>query len=102
VHRVALPGPVLQAERDVVLDPLHDELGGGVLEHEPDPCGDTDRAERERVLPVELQRSGDRGRDLSRDDPRDRQRERALAGARRADEKEDGTRLELELDLRDG
>ena len=37
---VRRPAPVLEAERDVILDPLHDELGGRVLEHDPDPGRD--------------------------------------------------------------
>ena len=36
-HAVDGPAPVLEPERDVVLDPLHDELRGRVLEHQARP-----------------------------------------------------------------
>ena len=35
-HRVERPGAVLEAERDVVLDSLHDQLAGRILEDEAD------------------------------------------------------------------
>ena len=39
-HRLARPGPVLESECDLVLDPLHDQLGTGILEDEADATGD--------------------------------------------------------------
>ena len=77
-------------------------MGRRILEHEPDPGGDLDRPERERIVPVELERAFDGGRDLDRDQPRDRQRERALTGTGRADDQQDRTGLDLEVDGRDG
>ena len=69
---VTRPGAVLQPERDVVLDPLHDELRGRVLADDPDPRRDADRAEARMSCAVELERAGHRGRDLARDQTRDR------------------------------
>jgi len=102
MHRIALPCSVLEPERDIVLDPLHHELGGRILEHEAHPRRDADRAKGERVLAIQLERPRDRGRDLTWDQPGDGECERALAGAGRPDEQEDRARLELELDVGDG
>jgi len=101
VHRIPLPAAVLEAERDVVLDPFHDELRRWILEEQAHARRDADRPEREGVVLVEVDRALDGGWDLERDQTRDRECERALAGPGRPDDQEDGAGLDVEVDARD-
>ena len=48
-HRRQRPAPVLQPERDLVLDALHHELALRVLEHDPDPRRECGRRVRPRL-----------------------------------------------------
>ena len=99
VHPVERPGPVLEPERDVILDPLHDELGRGILEHQPDSGGDPDRADLANLALVQLEPAGHGGRDLVRDQAGERERERALARPRRADHEQEAAGLEVEREV---
>ena len=98
LHVGRRPRPVLEAERDVVLGPFHDELCGRVLEHEADARTDLDRSEGADVLAVELERPGHDGRDLVGHESGRGQGERALARAGRADDEHDRTGFQLEVD----
>ena len=62
---------VLQAEGDVVLDPLHHELAIGVLPDHPDPCRDRGRREAPDLAIVEREVTAHRGRDVARDQASD-------------------------------
>ncbi len=97
-HGPDRPGAVLEAECDVVVDALHHELRGRVLEHESHAFRDADRTELADILAVELERPGRLGRDLGWDQASDGQRERALARTRRADDEQHGPRFEVEID----
>ena len=100
-HRVRFPATVLEAECDVVIDPFHDQLGGRILEQQPYACCHSDRTEREGIFVVELEGTLYGRGDLQRDEARDRQGERALPGAGRPDDQEDGTRGDVEVDAPD-
>ena len=101
-HRRALPAPALQAEGDVVLDPLHHELGGRVLEHDPDPLDERRRVVVEDRHAVEPQVSRQPSGHGPRDEPGERPCQRALARARRADHEEAGPGRQVERDAGDG
>jgi hypothetical protein len=98
VHPDPRPGPVLQPERDVVLDALHHKLRARILQDEPDSRGDPDRPECRGVVTVERQRPLDGRRELAGDQSRDGQRERALAGPRRPDDEQDAAGLDIDVD----
>ena len=97
-HRRSRPGPVLQPERDVILDPVHDDLAGRVLEHQPDPRGERARGERPGLDAVDGQRARPGARQLARDEPGQGQAEGALARARGADDEQAGARRDVQVD----
>src|SRR6185369_1876952 len=109
-HGLARPGEVLQAEGDVIADALHDQLARRLLEHDacPEagradrgplqtgactgfPASDLEVADAERTLPLP--------RELLRQQSRAGPGEGALARARRPDDEQDGTGLDLALDV---
>ena len=98
LHVRQRPGAVLEPESDVVLDTLHDELRGRVLEDEADALRHADRSQSADVLSVQFERAGHLGRDLARDQTGDRQRERALAGSGRSDDEQDRAGIDVEVD----
>ncbi len=101
-HRRPEPGAPLQAERDVVLRTLHDELAGRVLEDDPDAggqgggVGGPDAPAVQAEIPVESPRHG------PRHEPGDRPGQRALARARRPHHQEAGAGSQVERDAGDG
>ena len=84
----ARPGPVLQPERDVVLDALHHQLRTRVLEHDTDDGRDRAGGARTRVELPDGQLAVHARRDVARDEAREREAERALARAGRTDDEQ--------------
>ncbi len=101
-HRLRRPAPALQAERDVVLHPLHDQLAVRVLEHEAHagalPAGGPGCG----ILPVHAQPAPPLTGVLARDEARDRQGQRALPGPRGSHDQEALPGPHLERDVREG
>ena len=85
VHDRCRPAAVLQPERDLVLDPLHDELAPGVLEDDADLRGERGRNMGRRLDAVHRERALQRRSDLARDETGDGEAERALATPRGPD-----------------
>ena len=98
-HPVTRPAPVLEAKGNVVRNPFHHELGGGVLEDDPDSTRERGGFDRPDLRCVEPERPGKGARDLTRHEPGDRQGERALAGPGRSNDQQAGTGCELERDV---
>ena len=101
-HRRPRPGPVLEAEGDVVLDPLHHELAVRVLPDHADPCRDHGRPEAPDLTIVEGEVTAHGRRDVARDEASDGQRERALAGPGWAHDEHRVARGQLERDAVQG
>ncbi len=78
-HPLAGPAATLEAERDVVLGALHDELARGILEHDPDALdhGGGGPGVHHQAVHGELARHAPR--DRPGHEPGDRPGERALA-----------------------
>jgi hypothetical protein len=93
------PRSILEAEGDVILNALHDQLCGRILEHESSSGADPDRPEVSDILTVELQASGHVCRDLPGNQAGDREGEGALAGARWTDDEQDSPRLEVKRNV---
>ena len=99
-HPAAEPSPVLEAERNVVLDALHDELALGVLEDDPDARRQRGRLPGPGLGPVDLERALECAVEVARHEAGDREREGALAGSGRADDQQRLPRPHLERDVR--
>ena len=86
-------------ERDVVLDPVHDQLDRRVLEDEADRRGELGRFERRGLAPFRrLKQPGRRNSLGSRQErPEARPGECALSGSRRSDHQQAFTRFELHV-----
>ena len=100
--RLVLHAVAARAVGDVVVDRHRERVGP--LEDEADPLADLDRlgVGRRNVLVVEEDRSLDPG---SRDEvvhPVEAAQDRALAAAGRPDERGDGVRRDVEVDVADG
>jgi hypothetical protein len=87
-HLVARPRSVLEPERNVVRDALHDELAASVLEDDADLRRDLGSCGRGGVEVTHGQLTPEIARDLARDQPRDGQPEGALARAGAADDQQ--------------
>ena len=98
-HRLPRPAAALEPERDVVLDPVHDELALGVLEHEADPGRDLGARRGHRIEPVDRQPAPPVTRELARHEAGQGERERALARPRRPDDEQALARFDLERDV---
>ena len=89
-HRLERPGARLEAEGDIVVDALHDELPVGVLEDQPAIAG------------ADLQVPGHLARDIETEESGEGQGEGALAGAARTQDEQAGARRQVQIDVRDG
>ena len=99
-HPAAEPAAVLEAERDVVLDALHDELALGVLEDDPDARRQRGGLPGPGLGPVDLERALECAVEVARHEAGDGERERALAGSGRPDDQQRLPRPHLERDVR--
>ena len=90
---------VLEAERDLVLDPRHHDLVLGILEDRGDGAGELGRAVRARVAPAHLDPAGEAAAVEVRHEPRERPQERRLAAAGRPEQRDDLSGVELERDV---
>ena len=97
-HRGAWPAAILEAEGDVVLDALHDQLRAGILEDEPEPGGHDARTCRPGIDAVNGQLAGHGPRHVARDQSRERERQAALARSGRPDDEQAAAGWQLERD----
>ena len=101
-HPLGGPRTILQAERDVVLDGLHHELGSRLLEEDPRRLGQARPGRPCDVQAGDLQRAPPGAGEFVGDETGEGQRERALARSRRAGDEQAGSLVELEIDLVQG
>lgn len=99
VHLPRRPAAVLQPERDVVLDAIHDELRGRVLEDEPDAPRDVGRRGDGDVEAADRQPTVPGAGTLARNESRESKRERRLSGARRPENEQATACRQLERDV---
>ena len=90
---------VLEPERDLVLDAAEDDLVLGVLEQRGDLVREIGRAEAAGVASGDLDAALEAAAVEVRNEAGQRPQERRLAGARRAEERHDFARLDLERDV---
>ncbi len=97
-HRRSWPGAGLEAERDVILDPLHDDLARRILEHQSDPRREFARSERPGLDTIDGQGAQPSTWQLARDEPSQGKSQRALPGTGRPDDEQAVARRHIQVD----
>ena len=101
LHLPGRPPEALEAERDLVVHALHDQLALRVLEDDPDLPGDQRLGVASSNAPTHHKLAIEAPRDRTRHQPCDRPGQRALPRAGRPDDQETAARGKVERDVGD-